>query len=84
MHESDSKTVLCCLNNKSEWKQFACLRVDQILQEVNIDWHYVNTKDNPADVASRGMHIQQLASNELWWKGPPRINDQKAGHHCLN
>ena len=75
---SDSKTVLCWLNNKSEWKQFVRLRVDQILQESNIEWHYVNTKDNPADIASRGMHIQQLASNELWWQGPPWINDQQS------
>ena len=74
---SDSKTVLCWLKNKSEWKQFVRLRVDQILQESNIKWHYVNTKDNPADIASRGMHIHQLASNELWWRGPPWLNDQR-------
>ena len=74
---SDSKTVLCWLKNKSEWKQCIRLRVDQILQESNIKWHYVNTKDNPADIASRGMHIQQLASNELWWRGPPWLNDQQ-------
>ena len=74
---SDSKTVLCWLKNKSEWKQFVRLRVDQILQESNIKWHYVNIKDNPADIASRGMHIHQLASNELWWRGPPWLNDQQ-------
>ena len=75
---SDSKIVLCWLNNESEWKQSVRLRFDQILQESNIDWHYVNTKDNPADIASRGMHFQQLASNELWWKGPPWTIDQKS------
>ena len=36
---SDSKTVLCWLNNKSEWKQFVRLRVNQIFQESNIHWH---------------------------------------------
>jgi len=41
-------------------KQFVSLRVDQILQESNTDWHYVNAKDSPADIASRRMHIQQL------------------------
>ena len=78
---SDSKTVLCWLKNHGEWKQFVRLRVDQILQESNIKWHYVNTKDNPADIASRGMHIQQLTSNQLWWNGPPWINDQDSWPH---
>ena len=58
--------MLYWLNNKSEWKNCVRSRVDQILQESNIDWHYVNAKDIPADIASRGMHMQQLASNELW------------------
>ena len=30
----------------------------------------MNTKENPADIASRGCTVQQIADNELWWKGP--------------
>ena len=33
-------------------------------------WRYVSTKMNPADLASRGLHIQQLLNCTLWWQGP--------------
>ena len=33
-------------------------------------WRYVNTKDNPADVASRGMAPGELIDFLLWWNGP--------------
>ena len=52
---SDSKTVLCWLNNKSEWKQFVRCRVDQFLKKSSIYQHYVNIKDNPTDIASQGI-----------------------------
>ena len=33
-------------------------------------WRYVSTKMNPADLASRGLHVQQLLNCTLWWQGP--------------
>ena len=30
----------------------------------------MNTKENPADITSRGCTVQQIAENGLWWKGP--------------
>ena len=33
-------------------------------------WQYVNTLDNPADIASRGSEIPELQVSELWWQGP--------------
>lgn len=30
-------------------------------------WRYVPTADNPADLASRGGHVEEA---ELWWHGP--------------
>ena len=33
-------------------------------------WHYVETKSNPADIASRGAGAQELIDNPLWWNGP--------------
>ena len=32
-------------------------------------WRYVSTKMNPANLASRGLHIQQLLNCTLWWQG---------------
>jgi len=31
-------------------------------------WHYVHTKDNSVDIASRGPMPVDLLANELWWK----------------
>ena len=31
---------------------------------------YVSTKENQADVATRGADVQKLADNQIWWYGP--------------
>ncbi|CAC5418240.1 unnamed protein product [Mytilus coruscus] len=36
----------------------------------NAQWHYVNTKQNPADFASRGMTISKFQQNPQWISGP--------------
>jgi hypothetical protein len=33
-------------------------------------WQYVDTKENPADLASRGGSPTDIAEHELWWHGP--------------
>jgi len=30
----------------------------------------VETDQNPADDASRGLYVQNLTENSLWWNGP--------------
>ncbi|EFO85454.1 hypothetical protein CRE_09915 [Caenorhabditis remanei] len=37
---------------------------------------HVPGKNNPADLVSRGCSLQELHSNELWWKGPPFLQSQ--------
>ena len=64
---TDSKTVLCWLLNRGEWKQFVRSRVNQILIEDYISWRYCPTNQNPADIGTRGMTSQQLQTSELWW-----------------
>ncbi|UYV64515.1 hypothetical protein LAZ67_3001068 [Cordylochernes scorpioides] len=34
-------------------------------------WMHVKGEDNPADLASRGISLDQLLDLELWWHGPP-------------
>ncbi|XP_058799806.1 uncharacterized protein LOC131669141 [Phymastichus coffea] len=34
-------------------------------------WDHVPTKQNPADIASRGATPAELKSLDLWWQGPP-------------
>lgn len=40
-------------------------------------WHYINTKTNPADFASRGLLPSELKNNELWWHGPSVLLNEK-------
>ena len=40
----------------------------KILEKAYIQWRYVNTKENPADLGSRGGKVDE--STQLWLKGP--------------
>ena len=42
----------------------------QEIRKVYPNIKYCPTKDNPADLLTRGTTAQQLASSKLWWKGP--------------
>ena len=39
-----------------------------------IEWKYVHTKENPADLECRGCEICKLANK--WWKSPKWFQDQ--------
>ena len=46
-------------------------RVKQCLQHFPAEqYRYVNTKHNPADIASRGETLEALKKSTLWWHGP--------------
>lgn len=69
---SDSKVALSWIQGCPErWKPFVANRVKKIICVASPDvWHYVSTKENPADSASRGLTITQLMEHTLWWRGP--------------
>ena len=53
------------------WKPCVQNRVDKIKEVPGVDdWQYVNTKVNPADIATREGSIVKLPKNDLWWYGP--------------
>ena len=67
----DSKTALCWINNRGEWKQFVRHRVNEILRlSRKEDWGHCPGVENPADLGSRGVTASFLNECELWWKGP--------------
>ena len=45
-------------------------RLKEIRQYTDIDFRYVVTDENPADIASCGMHFNELKSNNLLWNVP--------------
>lgn len=71
---TDSEIVLQWLNKASaDLKVFVGNRVAKIQEtttQMSINWRWVPTKDNPADLASRGMEAETLAKTKVWWEGP--------------
>jgi len=33
-------------------------------------WRYVSTQQNPADLATRGISVDDYKDKSLWWHGP--------------
>ena len=50
-------------------------RITEITNEKNVEFRYINTKDNPADLPSRGMSGKELKQSTLWWSGPEWLKD---------
>ena len=71
-YHTDSTTVLHYI--RSERKRFPVFvsnRVQLIHNFSDItQWRYVNTVDNPADDASRGLDIHKLREQARWFHGP--------------
>ena len=68
----DSTTALHWLKGRGEYKQFIRNRVKKILEKAYIQWRYVNTKENPADLGSGKVD----ESTQLWLKGPEWLSKQ--------
>ena len=69
---SDSTDVLFWLRDRlSRWPVFVANRCSEIITWLtDAFWHEVRSKDNPADVASRGIDPSSFLDHNLWWHGP--------------
>lgn len=78
---TDSTTVLKWLSDvPRRWKTFIANRTSLILGVLpRHNWNHVPSKQNPADLITRGVLPQQLCFNEIWWKGPPWL---RSGENC--
>ncbi|XP_075150927.1 uncharacterized protein LOC142225036 [Haematobia irritans] len=70
---TDSTIVLAWLSQPSyHRKTFVANRVSKISEIVGKEhWYHVESKDNPADIGSRGAYPKEFSSNNLWLYGPP-------------
>ena len=60
------------LDGSAQFKTFVSNWIRQIQQHLPpSQWHYVPTKSNPADIASRVATPAELLNSSLWWEGPP-------------
>ncbi|XP_037045848.1 uncharacterized protein LOC119081228 [Bradysia coprophila] len=68
---TDSEIVLSWVKGDKNYKTFVANRVATIKRKTNIDeWNYIYTKENPADLISRGLLPEDLKKSKLWWHGP--------------
>ncbi|XP_067633555.1 uncharacterized protein [Eurosta solidaginis] len=69
---TDSSIVLAWLEKSPHmWKSYVANRTSQIIKNLNnATWKHVASKDNPADLGTRGFRPQDLVDCPLWWNGP--------------
>ena len=67
---TDSQCVLNWIKTKKPLSVFVRNRVTEITREKNVEFRYIYTRENPADLQSRGLSRNNLKGNNLWWKGP--------------
>ncbi|XP_075157895.1 uncharacterized protein LOC142231162 [Haematobia irritans] len=74
---TDSTIVLSWLAKPPcVWTTFVANRVSKITHVVDPSrWFHVNSKENPADIASRGTSPQELSRCKLWWEGPTWLSE---------
>ncbi|XP_037942883.1 uncharacterized protein LOC119675749 [Teleopsis dalmanni] len=68
---SDSAITLWWLKEPKNKERFVRTRATEIKNLIpETEWRHIRSKDNPADVASRGICANKLKDYMLWWHGP--------------
>ena len=72
IYHTDSTTVLHYLHSeRKRFPVFVANRTQLINNFSNLDqWRYVNSRQNPADVASRGLGSPEQFQDSMWLDGP--------------
>lgn len=76
---TDSTIVLGWLKTAPNMlKTFVSSRVSEIQDLTEkCEWRHVSTKNNPADVLSRGVFPKQILSLDFWWEGPSFLRESE-------
>jgi hypothetical protein len=60
----------------SNWSVFIANRVADIQNSTCIDnWHLVESKQNPADLVSRGVMPEKFLQAAIWFEGPQFLQE---------
>jgi len=91
---SDSTITLAWIRHRpGELRTFVANRVSTIQRTApDAQWSHVRSKDNPADIISRGTTPRSLKTLSLWWTGPPWLakdrrdwsSSHQASRKCWN
>lgn len=76
---SDSKTVLCWLQNDPKgFRQFVAFRVGEILELTKVnEWRWIPTKLNVADEATKWSCSPDLNCSSRWFTGPDLLRQNE-------
>ena len=76
---SDSTNTLWWIRGNGRcFKPFVANRVGEIQAKTDpVQWRYVPTSLNPADLCTRGSSATQLAENTFWWHGPSFLKESE-------
>ena len=67
----DSTVAYYWITNNKQYKPFIQNRIMKINSFIQANqWKLINTKNNPADIVSRGMSPLDLVKKDLWFSGP--------------
>lgn len=77
---TDSLINLCRIRKGPErYKMWVANRLSEILQLTRQEqWTHCAGPQNPADLPSRGLSVQELKQSKLWWNGPDFIKQDKS------
>ena len=69
---TDSMVALHWVKGKSSrWKPFVANGVAEIQSTWDLEcWRYCTSKENPADLLTRGLSCGDMIASILWWNGP--------------
>ena len=72
---TDSQVVLAYIRrNSKQFKVFFANRIHQIKKNTRANqWHYISSKENPADDASQRLDPRKETSNSWWFHGPSSL-----------
>ncbi|GFW79874.1 integrase catalytic domain-containing protein [Trichonephila clavipes] len=71
-HNGKIKVLSWLSGHPRQWKTFVANRTSEIIEVLPTKhWRHVPSKENPADIASRGIDPKCLPDCKLWWQVPP-------------
>jgi len=73
---SDSQCVLYWLKTNKPLSLFIENRVKEIITEKDIIFQYIESAQNPADIATRGSSVSGISQSDLWWSGPAWLKNE--------
>ena len=83
---ADSQVVLAYLTNAvKRFHVYVANRVQQIRDLTEpTQWNFVQSKDNPADLVSRGMSAEELLKHKEWFEGPAMLYERNMEDYIGN